>query len=80
MMGRGLSPLQKDILKKLAEAPRDSQNLPGLMTTHQLARRCSHGIGQEAATSRSLRRLRERGLVLGHRQFYRLNPAGKANG
>jgi DNA-binding Lrp family transcriptional regulator len=72
MMGRGLSPLQKDILKALAEEPRHTRNSSGSMTTGELSRRC-HRRRSEEATSRALRRLRERGLVLGRGGLYRLN-------
>ena len=73
-MGRGLSPRQKDILKALAEEPRDRWNPEGSMTTGELSR-CASGIGSEESTSRALRRLRERGLVrkCGWGR-YRLNP------
>jgi DNA-binding MarR family transcriptional regulator len=72
-MGRGLSPLQRDILKALAEEPRHTRNPNGSMTTGKPSRRCGHGDGADQATSRALGRLRERGLVLGRRGRYRLS-------
>jgi hypothetical protein len=73
-MGRGLSPLQRDILKALAEEPRDKWNPTGSLTTGELSR-CARGIGAEEATSRALRRLHSRNLVFKYGWGrYRLNP------
>ena len=73
-MGRGLSPLQRDILKKLAEEPRNKWNPTGSMTTGELSR-CAHGIGAMEATSRALGRLHKRKLAYKYGWGrYRLNP------
>ena len=63
-MGRGLSQLQRDILKVLAENPK---GMRGSEIDWAIHRCCP------AATSRAIGRLRQRGLVTGFRwKRYRL--------
>jgi hypothetical protein len=75
MMGRGLSPLQKDLLKRLAAEPADEWGPTGPMTLGKLSR-CATGRGAYESTCRALRRLVARGLVshAGWRKSYRLIP------
>lgn len=73
MMGRGLSPLQRDILKVLREEPRNKRNPLGSLSTGELSRYAYHQSLE--ATSRSLRRLCARNLVVrSSRGRYRLSP------